>query len=97
MSVGLSKHTGCPASPGGTLVPTEAAPGAPDAPNAPDALEYANMAESAAHEAAHTEAPIRYAVRLDKLMHAPLYHSSLALTVARLLLRDCGCEAVVAS
>jgi hypothetical protein len=29
-------------------------------------------------------------------MHAPLYHSSLALTVARLLLRGCGCEAAVA-
>jgi hypothetical protein len=72
-----------------TALPTQAAPGAPDAP------EYANMAESAAQEAALADAPIRYAVRFGQLMHAPLYYSSLALTVARLLLRGYSREAVI--
>jgi hypothetical protein len=53
------------------------------------------MAESAAQEAALADAPIRYAVRFGQLMHAPLYYSSLALTVARLLLRGYSREAVI--
>ena len=64
--------------------------------NAPDTPENADVAESVAHGAARADAPIRYAARLGQLMHAPLYHSSSALTVVRLPLRGCFCEAVVA-